>query len=990
MVRIIASMIYAVLLSLICLPKVHAKAHHATPLNYNLSLRQDTIPDSSKQKVDTAAWVNNVAGKKASVDSLNVRLSSFSPNLSLQQMLKGNVTGLYVQETTGEPGTEQSMLVRGLSAPVFKNRDIKTLQPIVYVNGVPLLQNNNFIYDIQKYDFSPIGPATNLLAGIDISNIESIKVIKDPAELAILGPLAANGAIWVITKQAKSGFRQISINSYFGLVQSGNAIPVNGEYENKFRKPFYQKYASPSDVLNYAGYLRDSTNLDYYGPAKWTDLYYKTAPIRSVDLSLTGGSERANFRFFGSNTKSAGNADGTSLDRYAASFQVNMSPYEWITVSSMVNASRLDRDRNKSIRDRFAETRYIPDLSNPLPPSKVIYQSFLDEFKKAIDDNRNNNIQGSFGLLFKVSKFRLNSKLNFDYNEGFRDVFYPTTLMEGNNYVSNYFGYNQRFGVINTLDFSEKIGKNHDFDFQIGQSLQSDVNKYNYANAYNGPNDFIKINIVEGDPLKKNYLTPINYLVYRYTDREEARLFSVYGSVKYKYKDLLSITGLIRDDGSSNAQPGSRWLITPAASVQWNLKNQFLKEHKWFNELNADVSWSRVGKMFSDDRFAAGPQYRVDIGWGAEPTIPGYNGLAPITRPYSSGWVGYDLKWPYVDQLNIGLTGVMLNRVLTASLTWYRKDDKRMILNTPVPTESGFASAYSSGMAVRNTGFEFGLSANILRTPGGINWTSTLNASINSNKLVALPDGLNDLVIGDRMLKVGEAIDQFWIYENQGIYQTDAEVPVNPLNNQRLSYEGTAMKAGDPIWKDQNGDYSIDDADKVLKGNSMPKLTGGWFNEFSYGHFNLSFNFIFAVGQKGLNQQMANRFDFINMESGNNIGSIKEINSWQSQEGLDQYPVYNPWSSVVPYRVEQDLFLQNASYLKMRSVSLGYDLSKTPLLARTKAGIKRAYLYVTANNLLTITAFKGDDPELINYNGLYTGFGMAIPKTYTLGIKFDL
>jgi TonB-linked SusC/RagA family outer membrane protein len=980
MVRIITSLIYAVLLSLICFP-AHAEAHYATLFHYNLSLRQDSIPKSSKKRADTAAWVNNVAGRKASMDSLNVRLSSLNPNLSLQQMLKGNVTGLYVQETTGEPGTEQSMLIRGLSAPIFRNRDINNLQPIVYVNGIPLLQNNNFIYDIQKYDFNPIGPATNLLAGIDINNIESIKIIKDPAELAILGPLAANGAIWIITKQAKSGIRQFSINSYFGLVQSGNAVPVNAEYENKFRRPFYQKYASPSDMLNYAGYLRDSTNLDYYGPAKWTDLYYKTAPIHSVDLSLTGGSERANFRFFGSNTRSAGNADGTNLDRYAASFQVNMSPYEWVTVSSVVNASRMDRNRNKSIRDRFAETRYIPDLSSPFSPNKGIYESFLNEFKKAIDDNRNSAVQGSLGVLLKLGKFRWNSKLNFDYNEGFRDVFYPTTLMEGNNYVSSYFGYNQRFGVVNTLDFSKKIGSNHNFDFQIGQSLQNDVNKYNYANAYNGPNDFIKINVINSGA---------NYLVYPYTDREEARLFSVYGSVKYKYKDLFSITGLIRDDGSSNAQPDSRWLITPAASVQWNLKNQFLKENNWLDELNASVSWSRVGKISTDDRFAAGPQYRVDIGWGTEPTIPGYNGLAPVTRPYSSGWVGYDIKWPYVDQLNIGLTGVILNRRLTGSLTWYRKDDKRLILNTPVPTESGFASAYSSGMALRNTGLELGLSANIFKGARGIAWISALNASINKNKLTALPGGLNELVIGDRMLKVGEAIDRFWVYENKGIYQTDAAVPVNPADNQPLNYEGTIMKAGDPIWKDQNGDYTINNADKVLRGNSMPKLTGGWYNELTYGPFNLNFNFIFAVGQKGLSQQIANRFDFINKESGNNIGSIKEINSWQDQEGLDQYPVYNPWSSVVPYRLEQDLFLQNASYLKLRSVSLGYDFSKMPLLARMKVGIKRAYLYVTANNLLTITAFKGDDPELINYNGIYTGFGMAIPKTYTLGIKFDL
>lgn len=990
MVRIIASMSYTALLSVLCVSNAEAESAKTTPLNYNAILRQDTIPGVKKKAVDTASWVNNVARTRGGGDSLNVRLSSLSPNLSLQQMLKGNVAGLYVKEITAEPGTEQSMLVRGLSAPIFRNKDVNNLQPIVYLNGIPLIQNNNYIYDIQKYDFNPIGPATNLLAGIDINTIQSVEVIKDPVELAKLGPLAANGAIWVTTKQAKSGVRQISVNSYFGMVKSDNASPVNAEYENRFRKPFYQKYATPADVLNYAGYLRDSTNLDYYGPAKWGDLYYKTAPIHSVDLSISGGSERANFRFFAGNTKSAGGADGTKLDRYATSFQINMSPFEWVTVSSMVNATRMDRDRNRSIRDRFAETRYIPDLSNPLPPSKQIYQWFLDEYDKVIDDNRNTAVQGYFSLNFKVSKFSLLTKLNFDYNEGIRDVFYPTTLMENNNYVSNYFGYNQRFGVTNALTFSEELGSNHKFDFELGQSFQSDLNRYNYANAYNGPNDFIKINVVEGSSAEANYLKPVDFLVYRYTDREQRRLFSVYGSVKYKYKDLLTITGLIRDDGSSTAQPGSRWLVTPATSAQWNLKNQFLKGNNAIDELTAEVSWSRIGKLFSDDRFGSGPQYRVENGWVAEPTIPGYNGLATITRPYSSGWVGYDIRWPYTDQLNVGMSIGLLQNRLNASLTFYQKDDKRMVVNTPVPTETGYASIFSSGLGVRNTGVDFGLKAAILRRPDGINWESGLNLNVNRNKLTELPGGLQELTIGNRKLTIGQAVDKFWVYENQGIYNSDAEVPVNPANQEKLNFEGTTLHAGDPIWKDQNGDFIINDEDKVLKGNTMPKLSGGWSNEFKYGNFSLSFNVIFALGQKGLNEQAANHFDFINKESGNDIGSIKEINSWQASGDLSKYPIYNPWSSVVAYRLDQDLFLENASYLKLRSLSLGYDLSKLPWLSNSKAGIKRAFLYVTANNLFTITSFSGSDPELIDYTGLYSGYGMVIPKTFTLGVKFDL
>ncbi|SDD70373.1 TonB-linked outer membrane protein, SusC/RagA family [Mucilaginibacter pineti] len=990
MIRISTVIIYMALLLPFGITKAHAGAYKAATFNYSICFQQDTA-DTVKKKLDTVIVTPiNRALLKGFADSLNVKLSTLTPNASIQQMLKGNIAGVYVQETTGEPGTEQSMIIRGLSSPLFSKNDIYNQQPMVYVNGVPLVQESSFVFDIQKYGFNRIGPATNLLAGYDIGNINSIEVIKDPLELAKLGPNAANGAVWITTKGARSGNRQLSINSYFGFVQASKVSTTNAAYENQFRKPFYQKYATESDYLNYPGYLRDSTNADYYGPARWNDLYYQNTAVHSVDLGLTGGSDRANFRFFGSGTTNAGNADNTALNRYTASFQINMLPFSWLTVSSNVNASRMDRDRNRSLRDRFAETRYIPDLYNPLPPSENTYQALLNEDSKSIDNNKTTAVNGYLSLGVDFNKFKFVSRLSFDYNQGTRDVFYPSTLMEGNNYVSSYLGYNQRFRIDNSLNYTRELNKDNKVVFTAGQSYQTDTHKYNYANAYNGPNDFIKINVVEGGTDSATYLKPVGYLVYRYIDKEQARLFSVYGSAKYEYKDLLSFSALIRDDGSSNAQPGSRWFIAPAFSGQWNLKNQFLKESSTFDDLTLNASWSRIGKPFTDDRFAAGPQYRVEIGWDAEPTIPGYNGVAGISRPYTSGWVGYNLKWSYTDELNVALNASLFKGRLNASATYYIKDDKRMLLSIPVPQEYGFESSYVSGMGVRNTGIELGLQGSIIKTSNGLNWTSGINASINKNKLTALPNGLDELVIGDRKLKVGQAIDQFYIFQNQGIYNSDSEVPVNPATNKRMTFEGTTLKAGDPKWQDLNGDYVINDADKVLKGHSMPKITGGWSNDFRYGNFDLNFNIIFAVGQKALNQVASSQYDFINRESGNDINSIKEIFSWQVNVDASKYPIYNPWSSVVPYRLDQDLFLENASYAKLRTVSVGYDLSKSAMFTKLKSTFKRAYIYLTANNLVTVSPFSGSDPELIDYNGIYTGYGMAIPRTYIIGLKLDL
>lgn len=985
MVRIIAGVTCAFLLSALCPLKADARLLHATPLNYNLIFRQDTVPQGKKKAIDTAAWVNNVSRRNKGIDSLHLKVVALSPNLSLQQMLKGGIAGLYVQETNGEPGTEQSMLIRGLSAPVFKRRDIYAVQPIVYLNGIPLTQDNPFAFDIQKYDYNRIGPATNLLAGIDINNISSIEVIKDPAALALLGPNAANGAIWVTTKQAQTGFRKISVNSYFGMVQAGSANTVNGSFENNFRKPFYQKYATTADYANYAGYLSDSTNTDYYGPSNWNDLYYKTKPIYSVDLSLTGGSDRANFRFFGGATRNAGSADETSLNRYNATFQINMAPFEWLTVSSMVNVVKMDRSRNRSLTDRFAETRYLTDFSSPLSPNKASYGTFLNEYEKAIDENSNNLIQGSLGLTFKLNKVKFTSSLMFDYTEGIRDVFYPSTLMEGNNYVSNYFGFNQRAIWDNAFTYDWKINEDHKIDFRLGQSLQYDTYKYNYANAYNGPNDFIKINLVDRDLDAYN-----SFYVFRYSDREKSTLASFYGSAKYSYKDLLEFRAVLRNDGTSGGQPDNRWLIAPAASASWNLKNQFLKDHNFFQDLSAQVSYGRSAKLFMDDRFSGGPQYRVEGGSKEEPTIPSYGGQGGVTRPYTSGWVGYGIKLPHTDQFNFTLAGSMLNNRLNASLTWYNKDDKDMVLNIPLPAESGYTSEFRSGLGVRNTGLDVTVSALVIKKERGLNWNTGLNFNINKNKLKSLPGGLKSLIIGDNKLEVGKPIDAFWVYQNQGIYNTNAEVPVNPANNQKLSFDGLDLKAGDAKWKDQNGDYVINQDDKVLTGNRLPVFTGGWSNGFSYGNWDLNFQIFFAVGNKAINKYDASRYDFINQEFTNNINSIKEVTTWQTSSNAKSYPIYNVWSNVIPYRADQDLFLENASYAKLRALSVGYDFSKTKLFTAMKSGISRAYLYVTANNLVTVTSFSGRDPELVDYTGLYTGAGIPIPRTFTLGIKLDL
>ena len=955
------------------------------------SLSENKKPDSVQVIVTNGIEVHKVSSNlKGNLNSVPFQYVSAQPYISLQQIVKGNLAGVYVQEPSGEPGTEQNMFIRGISTPLLSKRELFDQQATVFLNGIPLTQDNPFAYEIQKYDFNRIGPATNLFSTINPDNIASIEVIKDPLALASLGPIASNGAIWITTKNAKAGIKEITINSYFGLVQKENITPVNAAYENDFRSPFYDKFGTINDRLNYAPYLRDSTNADYYGPANWTDLYYRNAAVYSADLSLTGGSDRANFRFFGSATKNAGNTDNTALNRYTGSFFINVAPIKWLMVSSMITYNRLGRTRNLNIRDRLAEQRYIPDLTNPLTPNKSLYGAYLNEFDKSIDNNVSDVIQGYVAISADIKKFRYRGRVAFDYNEGIRDVFWPTTLLEGNNFVSNYFGYNQRFINSNTIGYEINAGNQHRILLEGSQQFIADVYKYDYAYAYNGPNDFIKINVTNGDPNAENYLRPTGFRVYYFPGRMQSNLVSFSGKASYAYNDIIKLSGLVRRDGSSVMQPDNKWFTSFSGGVEWDLKKHLLDENASAGSLKLIASWGRIGKLLKDDRFSGGPHYRVDLGWGNEPGIGSYAGIPGVSRPYTSGWVGYGIPWSYSDQINAGIRFSTKNERLNIGLDVYNRDDKNMLLPVPVAAEWGYTGAYKTGLEVNNKGIDLSVGADILNgVSPNLSWLLTGNLNYNRNKLKSLPDGLDQLIIGANKLIVGKPIDAFWLLTNNGIYEQDTDVPVNPQTNQPLSYKGVELKAGDPRWQDKNGDYVINDKDKELKGNYMPKISGGFGSSVGYKAFTIDFQFYFAGGRQVLNQYASSRLDFINTEVNNDINSVKEITFWQKKMDFSGYPMYNPWSSVVPYRVEQDLFLDNASFLRLRTLSLSYDMSKKKGAGALNSS-KRSSVYITATNLFTVSGFKGDDPELVNYNGVYTGYGLPIPRAIIIGFKMDL
>jgi len=948
---------------------------------------QDTTEISEVDRNLLRGRLRALLQKQGVRDSLQLRNVETLPLVSIPELLKGQVAGLYVQEATGEPGSPKNMVLRGLGSPLFEIKDAIHVQPAVYVNGVPIARDNNFTYSIQQYQFNRLGPATDNFAGLNMATVESIEVIKDPVRLAKLGPLAANGAIWILTKPGKEGNREISFDAYVGMATKPAVTPVNAQYENLFRSVFYNKYGRPADRLNYPGYLNDSTNVNYYGPANWNQEYYKTTPIYGGNLGIRGGNDRANFSFFGGYVKNASSADKTNIERYNALFNVNMAPFKWMNFGTTINASRSLRDRNRSLRDRFAEASYVPDLAVPLSPNKERYGQYVDNYRLALDKNSVNSLQALINLdLYFLKNLKFNTSLGLDYSEGARQAFYPGTLMENNNYMSSYFGFNQRLVWNNRLDYGLNFHEDHKLDLTLGSSYTQDLYRYNYARAYDGPNDFIKVNVVEGDSKKDDYLVPKGLFVNRYTNREDFRLHSLYLAAKYQYKDQLDVNAVLRYDGSSTMQPDSRWLMTPSFSAKYHLIPE--NEDRSLNHLGLKASWARIAKPVFTSKYAIGPNYTADLNWGQEKSMVSYNGFAVASRPYSDGWVGYNIKWPYTEHAELTLDGTLLDRKIDVELSLYQKKDANQLINSPIPAEYGYSGQIINGLTVKNTGIDFNISAKVLSNPETFQWNTALNLNYNQNKLTALPNGRQQLKVNNRLLQVGEAIDQFWLYENQGIYETEADVPVQ--NGQKLQFDGVDFAGGDPIWKDQNADFKITDADRVLKGHAMPKLVGGFQNYFKYKGFDLNMQWYFALGHKALNQRASNKYNFINTENTNSLDGIREVFHWQQDVDITKYPIYNPWSPIVSYRVEQDLFLENASFVKLRALTLGYDLGQLASIKDKIKTLRRAYVYVSGTNLLTISKFSGKDPELIDFNGYYTGYGLPLTPIVSLGLKVEL
>lgn len=962
--------------------------------------------DSSAMTVDSLKWFKNYPLKardtigyfpnselylhsSGAVSSVKIDEVRKLPYTSIDQMLIGRATGVDVRIPTSEPGKRSSVFIRGTSSLLLKNSDLFYAQPTYVVDGIPLILDHPFAYDIQRFDINRLGTEINLLSFLDVNDIQSIEVLKDFDATAKYGPLAANGVISITTKGPRSGAMRVSVNSYVGYYVKPDIQTVNAQYERDFRMPFYQKYASANEWQSFPAYLADSTQSKYFGPANWNDIYYRNGLGDGIQAAVSGGSRLANFRFSVGQESQQGVADHTGMQRYDLNFGINIMPVPNFLITTYLSAAAITREPNQFIRDRIGNEDYILNLESPPSPNKAYLQQYYSYLGQGIDNNRNNSIRVLTNLHYAFhSNWSFNSRFGIDYGQNFQRLFIPSTVNDGNNFVSNFDGLNKSLVVDNSLRYEKTFSGDNHIDVTVGQYDQWEKWRYDYGKAYKGNSDYIKIY----DPGNSSNPTGVSNnfrLTANFKDYTSSNLASFYTNIGYNYGHKYFFTLYLREDGSSNVPAENRWLFSPTLSGAWKISNEdFMKEaFPWVSNLKLKASWGRVGRLLMDEYYKGGPIYNVDVGWDGNPNISTYSAFPALNAAFGTGYVVPGIQWPYVEQMNAGLDIGLLKNRLSISVDAYSKTDHNLLLQVPVTEEYGYTSIVENGMDIRNYGYEFSVDADIVRG-NKFQWSSGLTIYTNQNKLLALPGGLKDMVIGDRRFLVGKPIDRYWVLINNGIYNTDAEIPVNPSTGKRMSYQGIPLQAGDPKWKDLNGDYVIDNSDRVMKGRLSPAETGGFTNTFRYKGFELNFLFNYAFGRKVINQALANRFDFVNREGVDDITGVKEVNYWQITPGdYASIPKYNPWSNVNPYQANQTLFLEDASFVKLRSVTLTYDFHGKWM---DRMGMNQFRVYGTVNNVHTWTDYSGGDPEAIDYFGYDQGnYNWAFPLSFTVGFNLQ-
>jgi TonB-linked SusC/RagA family outer membrane protein len=858
-----------------------------------------------------------------------------------QSLIQGRAAGVQVIQNSGAPGGEATIRVRGTTSINAGN------DPLYIVDGVPVESNS-------LSNLNQTGTLISPLASINANDIESMEILKDAGALAVYGSRGANGVVLITTKRGKAGRPTYSLSTYQGFQKDNKATRPKAMSSEEFIEKMQEQRANvslgsvPSPLYGFILPLENGTlyNTD------WQDAVFRTAPIANYDFSVRGGENKIKVALSASYFDQKGIVIFSGMKRYTTRFNMDFQASKTFKLGASLAYSKNNADRattddsaNGLIWNAINKSPVMPIYN----PDGTFYNDDPSGTNNPINFATNNKYTNKmatftgnvFGEYTIVPNLVLRSTLGIN-NAGVTDSYFVLGKATRNGVTAGIASSAAVDNWVNenTLSYRKRVAKKHLFTGLLGYSLQERTSFVLRANARGFGTDNI--------PTLNAGTTPTAV----YSFETSSGLSSAFVRVGYTFDDRYLFEGTIRRDGSSRFGENRKYALFPAASAAWRVSNEgFMKAIPVINDLKIRASLGRTGNQTIGDYISQGE-------YGTNFPYMGVSGIALSTIPNP------DLTWELTTQYNAGLDISLFQSRISFTAEVYVKNTANLLLNVPLPGTTGFTSILQNIGRVQNKGLEFGLQTENIKKDK-FNWKTNFNISFNRNKVQELYSGEQQLIVARgstfggslnsySIIKVGESIGSFYGWEQTGVYAYTTDNTTG-LKNTSTGTNNYVYRGGDIKFTDLNGNNAIDFEDRLIIGNAQPKFTGGLTNNFRYQAFDLSVLNTFSYGNDIVN---GTRYNAESMTSFN--GSKNLLRRWRNEGDITDVPMAIATDPGGNSRFSTR-WIEDGSYFRIKTLTLGYTLPKNLI---SKAKLTNLRVYVTGQNLLTLTKYTGYDPEL--------------------------
>lgn len=879
---------------------------------------------------------SDLTGSVSSIKSEDIERS---PVTSFDQSIQGKAAGVQVTQASSAPGGRVSIRIRGGNSLSSSN------EPLYIVDGFPISAGNSA---------GGNGVGQNPLATISPTEIASIEILKDASATAIYGSRGANGVVLITTKRGELGRPKVTFDSYYGVQSVSKkldmmnaeeyALLVNEARQNDNQSPVFPNPTNP--------YFFPSPNELGKG-VDYQDEVFVNAPIQNYTIGVSGGNQGIRYNVGGSYFGQDGIVKNSDFNRASFRSNLDISILPNLSVNTNLLASYIWANGTTSEGDGGGGTGGIVHGAITMPPSVPVFDE-VGKYTRSnptpggtptnnpvatanhySDKNTIDRLLGSVDLNWElVSDLTLKVTLGADKSSANRAYYWPKETDRGNSRNGEgYQGFRKDASYLNenTITYNNEFG-NHALNVLGGYTWQV----FHYT-AFNAGSTNYTTDLYQANNLGAGttYAAPGS-------DKNQSQLASYLGRINYIYKNRYLFTFTARADGSSKFGVNNKWAFFPSAAFAWRLSEEgFMEDAEWLSNMKIRASYGTTGNQ----------------------NIASYQSLARLgTRNYPFGdylsaGVGPNnipnpnLKWETTATTDFGFDMGLWDNRLSLVVDYYYKKTTDLLWNMSTPAISGFNSIFRNIGSLENKGFEISLGADVFTS--AFKWNTQINWSTNKNKVLEIPGYTpsvqgtisGHLKVNGSWLEPGLPVGVWNLLKYDGVFQDQAQLDAGPRSSSK-------DKLGDARFVDKSGDNVINYTDdRMIVGDPNPDFIYGMTNNFSFKGFDLSIYLQGSYGNDVLNVQRAETN--ISGPWGNQRREI--LNRWSPSNTNTNIP--RARVTVDPLLIQSDWLIEDGSYMRIKTMSLGYTL-------KTFKAVSSIRFYVSGQNLFTFTDYSGFDPEV--------------------------